>query len=304
LALKALAEGGRFLQSAALARAARRGLAACLARSEELEGVMARCHLLSGLAASGDRGLLESGERLAHGLRGLLRADGAVSERPSARGLGGDQDFMPGAVLAALADFAAAAKAPELVAGLAPQLRWYERRFELLRPWGMAGWQTQGWSAVHALSGRAEQARFVFELADWALARQSESTGAFVTSLHPAGPSFHTAFLLEGIAAAMRTAARAGDEARARRYREAWEKGLGFMDRLVIREDDAYCMAEPSRAIGGTRGSLSSSVVRIDYPAHHVLALVKGLEAGSSSRPARSRRARSGAGRLAAGPAR
>ena len=57
------------------------------------------------------------------------------------------------------------------------------------------------------------------------------------------------------------------------------------MDRLIIRKEDTFGMRQPHRAVGGIRGSLTSSSVRIDYVAHTLLALVKELSSHRRSQP-------------------
>ena len=90
----------------------------------------------------------------------------------------------------------------------------------------MVGWHAQAWAAMHELTDHPDQARFVFEIADWALDWQHERSGAFITDLSPSGPSFHAAFLAEGIAAAWRLADRTGDRERASRYANSCAEAL------------------------------------------------------------------------------
>ena len=118
---------------------------------------------------------------------------------------------------------------------------------------------------------------FVYELADWALEYQLDKNGAFLVDYTPDGPGFQTACVLGALADAWSVACRAGQRERERKYRDAWERGVGFIDRLIIRKDDTFAMREPSKSLGGVRQSLTGSTVRIDYVAHTLLALVKGL---------------------------
>jgi hypothetical protein len=141
----------------------------------------------------------------------------------------------------------------------------------------MVFWQTQGWAALNGLTGAESMATFVYELADWAIGYQLDKNGAFLVDYAPEGPGFHTACVLEALAEAWSVAHRAGESERERNYRHAWTRGIRFIDRLIIRKDDTFAMREPSKALGGVRQSLTSSTVRIDYVAHTLLALVKGL---------------------------
>lgn len=144
----------------------------------------------------------------------------------------------------------------------------------------MIFWQTQGWAALYKVTANPRMASFVFELADWALERQLEKNGAFLVDYARDGPGFHTACVLEALSDAWSIARLVKDTERERNYRHAWEGGIKFVDRLIIREGDRFAMPQPSRAFGGVRESLTSSKVRIDYVAHTLLALVKGLTSG------------------------
>jgi hypothetical protein len=44
------------------------------------------------------------------------------------------------------------------------------------------------------------------------------------------------------------------------------------MTELIIFPEDTFCMRDPSRAVGGVRGSLITSSVRIDFVSHTLLA--------------------------------
>jgi orotate phosphoribosyltransferase/AMMECR1 domain-containing protein len=188
-----------------------------------------------------------------------------------------DLEFLPGAVLAALAS------QPELLERIPTpwwpkMLRRQRHRFHVLRGWGHVGWQMQGWAAVYRHQREDEQATFVFELADWAIDRQLEVKGAFLEELSPEEPSFNTGFLGEGIAAAWATALMAGDADRATRYERAWQAANRFMRTLLIRPDDTFCFRSPEAAVGGVRLTPSRADIRSDSVSHWLNALVSGAE--------------------------
>jgi hypothetical protein len=114
-------------------------------------------------------------------------------------------------------------------------------------------------------------------MADWAADRQLERTGAFITELSPTGPSFHAAFLAEGMAAAWGLAQRTGDAARARRYAHSCHEALRFMTKLILYPEDGFCLHDPKRAVGGVRCDLTTSYVRIDFVSHTVMAFARSL---------------------------
>jgi AMMECR1 domain-containing protein/orotate phosphoribosyltransferase len=287
-ALAALDEAGQFLDDPSLSDAAREGLRLCVAHLGGPEGdtlklpgltagSMATATLLEVLAGTGDAALLAPAAPLAERLLGLLRPDGRISERLTGAA---DHDFLPGAVLLALARYWTASETAggkrEGMERLDSAFEWYRRRFRMLHPWGMVGWQTRSWSALHALTRNPEHAGFVFEIADWALDWQHERTGAFLTDLHEAGPSFHTAFVVEGIIDAWALALELGDDRRAGVYERSWREAVRFLDQLIIRPEDTFCMADAERALGGVRSSRANSDVRIDFVSHTLLALIEG----------------------------
>jgi hypothetical protein len=49
---------------------------------------------------------------------------------------------------------------------------------------------------------------------------------------------------------------------------------MGFLDRLTVRREDTFWMAEPDRALGGVRAALFTADLRIDYSAHTLRALL------------------------------
>jgi hypothetical protein len=205
----------------------------------------------------------------------MLGPDGRIAARKIRLGDRQDHTFLPGAVLVALAS------RTELLVAVPAEvwdraLRWQRNRFHVLRSWGMVGWQTQGWSAVHRDSGATQQRDFVFELADWALERQLETTGAFLEDLSPEEPSFNTGFIAEGIAAAWSVAVRVGDAERAARYERSWRSATAFMQQLMIRPLDGFALADPDAAMGGVRLTPSRSDVRADSVSHWLNALVTG----------------------------
>ena len=289
-ALAALDEAGRELNKQEWRTAAARGLSFCFRKLRECDGkltlvlaeqapsAMADCQLLSAASRSEmQEAMTNSVDALAVRVRGMVQPDGRLTDTPNGLGVASEHDFLPGAALLALAQYAATRRDASLVKNLSPQLEWYRRRFLLLHPWGMIGWQTQAWAAIHALTNGPEHAMFVFEMADWAVDRQQERTGAFITELSPTGPSFHAAFLVEGMAAAWSLAQRIGDEERAKRYAHSCHEALRFMTKLILYPEDGFCLHDPRRAIGGVRYNLITSYVRIDFVSHTLMAFARSL---------------------------
>lgn len=290
LALESLLHAGSFLCDQTLREAALLGLHYCCEHIKDSQGVArldlpamtcgpgADVFLVNAVYRSRERSLIDmpAVRRLARRVRTFFHADGAITWQREGIRLNSDHDFLPGFVLRMAASVAELEGAEALPHSLHKHLSWYQRRFSLLHPWGMVWWQIQGWAPIHRLTGEEAMASFVYELADWALMHQLDKNGAFLVDYYPNGPGFHTACVLEGIGEAWTLALRAGDNERSNKYRQSWERGIKFVDRLIIREEDTYAMPEPLRSVGGVRESLTSSRVRIDYVAHALLALLKG----------------------------
>ena len=290
LALESLLHAACFLNDQSLRETALRGLRYCCRHIKSQHGVPkldlpgvtcgfgAEVFLVNAVYRSGDGSLIDMPElrQLGRRMQSFFHADGAISWQREGFRVDSEHDFFPGFMLRMAATIAEVKGVDALPRSLEKHLAWYRRRFSLLHPWGMVWWQIQGWAPIHALIGGAALSSFVYELADWALMHQLDKNGAFLVDYYQTGPSFHTACVLEGIAEAWALARRAGNDARATRYKDAWERGVKFLDRLIIRDEDTFAMPKPGRSLGGVRESLTSSKVRIDYVAHALLALLKG----------------------------
>jgi hypothetical protein len=149
-------------------------------------------------------------------------------------------------------------------------------RFRRNTAWGAVAWLPQAYAAWGSLLGDDELTAFAFEVADHAVAFQSQKTGGFLNDHQRDAPGATTALYLEGIAAVRAAAHRIGDRAREQRYRTACARGLEFLDSLVYQDRDAAVLPNPEWALGGVRTSGTASDVRIDY-VHHALSAVLGL---------------------------
>jgi orotate phosphoribosyltransferase len=287
-AVASLADAGRLLGRADMRAAGRAGLTHCLDRvgtggvSGELSlrphthGHLADCVLLA--AALDDPDLVDhpAVDAIGRRLLSLLSPDGRVARRPVRLGDGQDHEYLPSAVLMALAPWHAARGLQAPFDGFAHQLTWQRAQFRAMRTWGMAGWHPQGWAAVHALSGSPDVADHVFEVADWAIDRQLLKDGAFLEDLSEKEPSFNTGFVAEGIAAAWSVALRAGDSERAAAYEASWRRAGGFVRSLMVTPADTFPSRAPAAVVGGVRLTPSSPRLRIDATSHCLHALLAG----------------------------
>ncbi|HEX3470097.1 MAG TPA: hypothetical protein VHT28_02830, partial [Silvibacterium sp.] len=288
--LDALAEAASVLGNDEWAAIARNGLQVCVDQlttahqgvSLEAKGrpksAAADCELLAALASWLPATLEQPAVfSLVQQVLTFFKADGMISDLAPGFRAGTDHDILPGVALVALGRYARHAGSCNEAAHLEEQLAWYRRRFRLCRSWAMIGWQMQGWSVLWDVAAVRGARDFVFEMADWAISLQLDKNGAFLTDLAVAGPSFHTACVAEGVVEAWRLAAAAGQSERAERYANSWRRSIDFMGSLTVEEIDGDLLPNPRRALGGVRPSLSDSRLRIDYSAHLLRALVRGM---------------------------
>jgi orotate phosphoribosyltransferase/AMMECR1 domain-containing protein len=290
LALNAISEASRFLRSGALRSTALHGLRRCILGLEahesghvEVPGLQpswaADSLLVTAIATARPPWLgRPQVQDLMRRIRRLVHPDGSISALAPGLRMGIDHDGLPGAVLLAIARWNTATGRADLLDHLDSSLAWYRRRFRVQPTWLAMWWQTQAWSALYRLTGCGDYAEFAFELVDWALERQLRKNGAFLVDLCPGGPSFQTACAAEAVADAWAVACLAGDGERADAYAHAWRAAVGFLDTLIMREEDTFFAVRPDIALGGVRQAPTRSAVRIDFVAHALLALVKGAQ--------------------------
>ena len=208
----------------------------------------------------------------------MLFRSGRIGEGPKRLDLPADHDYLPGAALWALGEYARSSVSSSLPESLNEHLQWYKRRFQVVPTWGAAGWQPQGWRSVYQITHDPSHQQFACAAADWTLDQQLEKNGAFLEDLSSDEPSFNTGFIAEGIAAAWSLALESQDRARAARYQLSWQRAMQFMTKLIIYPEDLFCMRTPEIALGGVRTVLSRSDVRIDQVSHCLHALCEGLQ--------------------------
>jgi orotate phosphoribosyltransferase/AMMECR1 domain-containing protein len=193
------------------------------------------------------------------------------------------QDYFAGQALLALA--AACASNVTEVDGerLSRGFIYYRHRFRHRRGPGQVSWYTQAFARWWQVTRDERFAAFAFEIVDWLLAYQQEKTGAFVNDHQPETPGYMTAVYLEAVAAASNLAGAAGDERRRSSYTRAYERGLRFLDRLVIQPRDAAVLPGAAYAVGGLRRAIHYSEVRTDFVQHALSAVLEGYGLGANA---------------------
>jgi orotate phosphoribosyltransferase/AMMECR1 domain-containing protein len=296
----ALARAHRVLGGEALGLAARRAIAYLLGTLvKDSEGglwlqragepssitevamlLLALCELPRDVAAQ------QQAEGLARSLWACVGRHGRFrTQRDESLDEDGHQDYAPGQALLALARSREAGFCEAEPEALSRAFRFYRHRFRFKRHWGPVSWQAQAFAAWARTARAPEHASFVFEIVDWALSWQQETGGGFVNDDKPDPPNAMTAVYLEGLAAAFTLAGIGGDAGRMARYRDACERALRFIDRLVLQERDAALLPAPERALGGLRQGPGRATVRTDLVQHALSAVLELREAVSAKTP-------------------
>jgi len=190
------------------------------------------------------------------------------------------QDYFPGQTLLALATAVQAGLADIEIEKLHNAFKYYRHRFRYKRDFGQVSWLMQAFSVWWNIVRDKQFADFVYEIGDWILQYQQEKTGAFVNDHQPDTPGYTTALYLEGIAAAAHLASSQCDDRLAARYIDSFERGLRFLDKLIIQERDATILRCPQFAIGGLRQSVYRSENRIDFVQHSLSAILEFRKSG------------------------
>jgi orotate phosphoribosyltransferase len=193
------------------------------------------------------------------------------------------QDYFAGQALLALAAATASGICDADEERLSRSLIYYRHRFRHRRNFGQVSWYAQAFARWWQVTRDERFADFVFEIVDWVLAYQQESTGAFINDHQPETPGYMTAVYLEAVAAAANLADARTDERRRRAYGAAYARGLRFLDRLVIQPRDASVLPGAPYALGGLRRAVHYSEVRTDFVQHALSALLERYEALSSN---------------------
>jgi orotate phosphoribosyltransferase/AMMECR1 domain-containing protein len=263
--------------------AAADGIARCLrhARNGTIDlprhigGPLADAVLLGAVSACG-LARTQTGAEVANRVTSLLHDSGWIGAGPKRLDNPQDQEFLPGAVIWALATYCRVTETP-LPAALVAARRFYGNRFREHPTWGCS-WLAQGWAAVHDLTGDRDDAEIAFAAADWVADRQLEKNGAFLEDMSPDEPSFNAGFVAEGVAGAWRAALRRNETERVGRYAGCWQKAIGFVSVLTLQEGETFPFALTDKAVGGVRCTISRAGIRIDQVSHALHALVEGYQ--------------------------
>lgn len=208
------------------------------------------------------------------------------------------QNYFPGEALLALCHELENEFSIDIARTIIKSFRYYSRHFELAPDTAFVLWQAGAWAKFHELMlnnadirslaegenlNLDEIAAFVYAQADWIMGHQyteqdthvEEYFGGFPRDRAPHSVS---SCYIEAIVRAAGLAAKRGETILLERYRKSAVSGLRFLQRLQIKEEEAFLVPEPARAVGGVSGTLTSFQLRNDRDQHAITAYLAAIE--------------------------
>lgn len=208
------------------------------------------------------------------------------------------QNYFPGEALLALCYELENEFRIDIARAIIKAFQYYRRHFEQAPDTAFVLWQVSAWAKFHALAldnaeirslaesenlNLDEIAAFVYAQTDWIIGRQymeqdthvEDYVGGFPKDRVPHSVS---SCYIEAIVRAAGLAAKRGEAVFLERYRKSAVSGLQFLQRLQIREEEAFLVPEPARAVGGISGTLTSFQLRNDRDQHAITAYLAAVE--------------------------
>lgn len=162
-------------------------------------------------------------------------------------------------------------------------------------------WQASAWAIFYRLMTESAEikkiadecefessdvAAFVYQQADWILQFQHNSATTDIEDYiggfpNDTAPNSVSSCYLEAVIRAAGLAFDRGDEEKFGKYKDASTKGLEFLLRLQLKEEEDFLFPEPKMAIGGISSNLVSFKLRNDRDQHAITAFIAALETPS-----------------------
>lgn len=216
-------------------------------------------------------------ERLADGLLSRQQKDGSFYTRFNSNSVRGI-DYYPGEALLALMQLYEKSGEERYLKATEKAFRYYRSYWWGNKSTAFVPWHTQAYYLLHQVTGDKKVADFIFEMNDWLIDRYQIESSPYPDELggFPKGrPTISTSSYLEGITDAYRLAQDLADGDHIQKYAESIGGGIRFLLQLQLTEVNSFYLRNPSRAIGGFRGSLGNNRIRNDNVQHAIMALMK-----------------------------
>lgn len=144
-------------------------------------------------------------------------------------------------------------------------------------------WSASAFSELFKTTGNRKYADYVFRMCNHTLRWQNLNPNHEVYGSFYGLPGIFTATTFEGVGDAVSVAEMLGEQALVEFYKGRCKIAYKWIISLQYNDNDPDL---PIQAVGGFRGSLFDSVIRIDNTQHAVSALVKGLRYVYDKKPA------------------
>ena len=192
------------------------------------------------------------------------------------------QNYFPGEALLALY-YEAYRGRSDCKRAIEDAFEWYKNHFKQNPATAFVLWQTDVWSRMYEWNHQNSYADFVFEMVDWILQFQLDSSyshedfiGGF--TCNGMAPGCSTATYNEAIIRAYNLAKNLQLQERTKRYYRAARLALRFIFRLQIMPETAHIFSNPIASVGGITQSLADFTLRCDYDQHFITMLLTVLE--------------------------
>jgi len=221
-------------------------------------------------------------ESLAEGILRQQREDGSFKSHFGSDKAGGEK-YYPGEAMLALASLYREIPDARYLEAVKKAFPYYRDYWRNNKNTAMVPWHTRADRILFEETGDRQYADFIFEMTDWIIDRYQVKESPYFDEIGgmPKGdPDFTTYVYMEGVTDAYAVALKAGDMARAAKYRDSVREGIRFTLQGQFTPENSFFVKNKKRVVGGFRKSLTSTDIRIDYLQHAIFALLKALETG------------------------
>lgn len=220
---------------------------------------------------------------LIDGILSMQCEDGHFAGFALDRDLAGGENYYPGEALLALSLNAARTQDARVIQSIERAFPYYRSQFQRKPDRGFVLWQVDAWRRFHSLKPRSEYSDFVFSMVDWLVRFQNSDSNLQPRDCmggYPIGasPTISTATYTEAVICGYNLATELKDEHRASLYKRSAVLGLEFLQRLQVKDCEAFWLANPSRVVGGLTQSLTSFQMRNDFDQHAITCWISALE--------------------------
>ncbi len=221
-------------------------------------------------------------EQLGNGILSLQKEDGSFRTYFESNRMSG-VNFYPGEAMLSLIKLYKKTGDKRYLKAVVKAFPYYRRYWRRNKNTAFIPWHSQVYYLLHKETKNSELPRFVFEMNDWLIDKYQIRESKYpdqIGGFPKRNPRNSSASYLEGINDAYSLAQLVKDEKHIAKYRETIGMGTRFILHTQFTKENSFYVKNPSRVIGGFRGSLTSIKQRNDYTQHALMALIKAYHNG------------------------